>query len=228
MRAYTPYLSRLNLTYTQYIAMMVMWERERVLLKEAGEELRLDSSTLTPVFKRLEEKGFVARSRSEDDGRDVVLTLTDSGRELREKALRVPERLAACVRLSPEEAGALYAVLYKLMANLRGVGSGSPESAGNGPPEGAGMGVSKGTWNKVPENTGNRAPENALSGISEVAGNRAPERVGNGPPEGAGSGGAFLMGRTERRLYSVTFLPEHRSPIARLPPGGVGSAYAAP
>ena len=118
VKAYTPYLDELDLTYTQYIAMMVMWEHKELRVKEIGKYLFLDSSTLTPLLKRLEEKGYVSRKRSSEDERDLIVTITDSGEALKEKAVTVPERLGACVSLDPGKAQALYALLYEVIGNL--------------------------------------------------------------------------------------------------------------
>ena len=118
VKAYKPYLDELDLTYTQYIAMMVMWEYKELRVKEIGKYLFLDSSTLTPLLKRLEEKGYVSRKRSSEDERDLIVTITDSGEALKEKAVAVPERLGACVALDPGKAQALYALLYEVIGNL--------------------------------------------------------------------------------------------------------------
>ena len=118
VKAYKPYLDELDLTYTQYITMMVMWEHKELRVKEVGSYLYLDSSTLTPLFKRLEEKGYVSRRRSTEDERDLIVTITDAGTALREKALTVPQRLAACVDLEPEKAQALYGILYEVLGRL--------------------------------------------------------------------------------------------------------------
>ena len=118
IKAYKPYLDELDLTYTQYITMMVMWEHKELRVKEVGEKLFLDSSTLTPLLKRLEEKGFLARRRSEKDERDVFVTITEAGEALKEKAVTVPERLAACVELEPQKAAALYRTLYEIIETL--------------------------------------------------------------------------------------------------------------
>ena len=104
VKAYKPYLDELDLTYTQYITMMVLWEHRVLRVKDVGKCLFLDSSTLTPLLKRLEEKGFVTRRRSTEDERDLIVTITESGEALKEKAATVPERLAACVALDPEKA----------------------------------------------------------------------------------------------------------------------------
>ncbi|MCM1164484.1 MAG: MarR family transcriptional regulator [Lachnospiraceae bacterium] len=118
--AYKPYLDELNLTYTQYITMMVMWEDKELRVKELGGRLFLDSGTLTPLLKRLEEKGYVTRRRSEKDERDLIVTITESGEALKERAADVPGRLAACARLDAEKALALYGLLYELLGNLTG------------------------------------------------------------------------------------------------------------
>ncbi|MCM1335185.1 MAG: MarR family transcriptional regulator [Bacteroides sp.] len=118
VKAYKPYLDELDLTYTQYITMMVMWENGELRVKEVGERLYLDSSTLTPLLKRLEEKGYVTRRRSDADERDLIVSLTKSGKALKERAATVPGRLAACVKLDGEKALTLYKLLYELLGNL--------------------------------------------------------------------------------------------------------------
>ena len=118
VKAYRPYLEELDLTYTQYITMMVMWEHKELRVKEVGERLFLDSSTLTPLLKRLEEKGYVTRRRSAEDERDLIVTITPSGEALKEKAVKVPQRLGACVALDPQKAQTLYALLHEVLDNL--------------------------------------------------------------------------------------------------------------
>lgn len=118
VRAYKPYLDELDITYTQYITMMVMWEHKELRVKEIGEHLYLDSGTLTSVLKKLEEKGFVTRKRSEKDERDLIVTITDKGTALKEKAVHVPEKLGACVELDPQKAKALYNTLYEVIGKL--------------------------------------------------------------------------------------------------------------
>ncbi len=118
VKAYKPYLDELDLTYTQYITMIVLWEHKELCVKEVGKYLYLDSSTLTPLLKRLEEKGYVERHRSTKDERDLIVSITDTGAALREKALSVPQRLTACVNIEPEKAQSLYAILYELLGKL--------------------------------------------------------------------------------------------------------------
>lgn len=119
VKAYKPYLDKLDLTYTQYITMMAMWEHKELLVKELGGYLYLDSGTLTPLLKRLEEKGYVSRKRSEKDERDMVVTVTEEGERLKEKAVSVPEKLAACVSIDPQKAGELYKILYEIIGRLK-------------------------------------------------------------------------------------------------------------
>ncbi len=115
IREYKPFLDRLDLTYTQYIAMLVLWEKGTMTVKELGEELYLDSGTLTPLLKKLEIKGLITRKRSTEDERNLILSLTKAGRNMREDALVIPEELAKTVPLSEEEAQVLYKLLYKML-----------------------------------------------------------------------------------------------------------------
>lgn len=115
IKLYKPWLDELGLTYTQYITMMVLWERKCVTVKELGECLYLDSGTLTPLLKKLESKGFLNRNRSTEDERSLLVSLTDRGEVLKDRAAAVPEQMARCSNLSPEEASALYRILYKLL-----------------------------------------------------------------------------------------------------------------
>ena len=115
---YRPFLSEINLTYTQYIAMMVLWEEGSCSAKELGQKLYLDSGTLTPVLKSLEKKGFVKRVRSQKDERLLMVEITGEGQKLKERAADIPQKVAGCVQLSEAEAGALYQTLYKILAQL--------------------------------------------------------------------------------------------------------------
>jgi len=117
VRMYKPFLDEIDLTYTQYITMMVMWEKKQVSVKQLGEMLFLDSGTLTPVLKKLEQKGYVSRARSKEDERVLDVTLTEEGEALKDKALDVPRQMSACVRLEPEEAITLQKILNKLLQN---------------------------------------------------------------------------------------------------------------
>ena len=115
IKEYKPYLDKIDLTYTQYITMLVLWEKHSVTAKELGDRLYLDSGTLTPLLKKLEHKGLVDRRRSEEDERSLVVSLTEKGLKLRDEALRIPEELSGCVSLEHEEAVQLYRLLYKLL-----------------------------------------------------------------------------------------------------------------
>jgi len=118
VKRYRPYLDELNLTYTQYIAMMVFWECRKCSVKELGEKLFLDSGTLTPVLKSLEAKGFVRRYRSTLDERVLLVEITPEGEELRARAESVPGKVACCVKLTQEESGELYRLLYKVLGGM--------------------------------------------------------------------------------------------------------------
>ena len=118
VRKYKPVLDELNLTYTQYIAMMVLWERKQTNVKELGECLYLDSGTLTPLLKKMEQKGYIERRRSESDERNLIISITEAGERLRDEALKVPAVVGQCVKLEPEEAKMLYDILYKILRGL--------------------------------------------------------------------------------------------------------------
>lgn len=120
VKRYRPYLEPLGLTYTQYIAMMVFWERKKCSVKELGARLHLDSGTLTPVLKSLEAKGWVRRYRSSEDERVLLVELTEQGEALRDEAVDVPARVGGCVKLEPAEASTLYGLLYKLLGGMEG------------------------------------------------------------------------------------------------------------
>ena len=118
VRHYKPFLDKLDMTYTQYITMMVMWEHKELTVKELGQYLYLDSGTLTPLLKTMEKKGWVERNRSKEDERVLNVSITGQGRGLRERALYVPEQMAGCVCLEPEEAADLYKLLNKILGRL--------------------------------------------------------------------------------------------------------------
>ena len=115
VKRYRPYLDELDITYMQYITMMVMWEQKEITVKALGEKLFLDSGTMTPVLKSLESKGYVTRKRSTTDERSVSVSLTDRGEALKEKAVDIPAKVAGCVGLEPAEAAVLYETLYKIL-----------------------------------------------------------------------------------------------------------------
>ena len=121
IRRYKPFLDALDLTYTQYIAMMVMWEHKEISVKEIGEFLYLDSGTLTPVLKTLEKKGFLTRTRAKEDERVMKIRITEQGMNLREQAADIPLKMGACIHLSEKEALELYNLLHKVLAFFREV-----------------------------------------------------------------------------------------------------------
>ena len=116
---YTPWLKPLGLTYTQYIVLLVLWEKDGISVTEIGEKLMLDNGTLSPLLKKLEQAGYVSRRRSREDERVVVIALTDAGKVLQERAKDVPKQVAGCIDLSPEKAQTLYTLLYELLDNQK-------------------------------------------------------------------------------------------------------------
>ena len=115
IKKYKPHLDKLDLTYTQYITMMILWEKRSITAKELGDSLYLDSGTLTPLLKKLESKGFVTRKRSEEDERNLIVSITKAGDLLKEKALEVPAAIGKCMKLNADEAQELYRLLYKIL-----------------------------------------------------------------------------------------------------------------
>lgn len=115
IRQYRPFLDALDLTYTQYIVMLVLWEDEKISCRELGKRLFLDSGTLTPVLKSLETKGFLCRYRSSEDERVLLVEITPAGRELKKRVAGIPESMSQCVRLDAQEAAQLYRLLYKIL-----------------------------------------------------------------------------------------------------------------
>ena len=116
MRKYTPLLKPLDLTYTQYIVLMVLWEENEITVGELGKKLFLDTGTLSPLLKSMEKKNLLTRTRGKTDERMVKIVITEKGTALREKALKIPQEMGSCVKLSPEEAAQLYSLLYKILS----------------------------------------------------------------------------------------------------------------
>lgn len=117
-RKYSKYLEEFDLTYTQYIVMMYFWEKKESNVKEIGDVMLLDSSTLTPLLKKLESKGYIERSRSNVDERNLVITLTKKGEELKDKVLAIPSTIGKCINLDKDEAEILYKLMYKVLNNV--------------------------------------------------------------------------------------------------------------
>ncbi len=120
LRRYQPLLDNLNLTYTQYIVMMVMWEKGSVNEKELCKTLFLKSNTLAPLIKRLKEKGYISIKKDKKDKRNIIISLTKEGEELKEKAVDVPPSIATEFNLTEEEATLLYKILYKILDDEKG------------------------------------------------------------------------------------------------------------
>ncbi len=112
---YTPHLKPLGITYTQYIMFLVLWEGDGITVGELCKKLRLDTGTVTPMLKNTEKQGLIKRTRSAEDERVVVITLTEEGRALYKKAKDIPAKIGACVNLDKDDAVRLYQILYTLL-----------------------------------------------------------------------------------------------------------------
>lgn len=117
-RRYIPLLKELDLTYTQYITLLALWENDHITVKELGEKLFLDSGTLTPLLYKLEKKDYIIRNKSDKDGRELVVCVTPEGMKLKEKALSIPSSIAKCVNLNTEDAIALFRILRKMLQDF--------------------------------------------------------------------------------------------------------------
>ncbi len=116
---YTPWLKPLGLTYTQYIVLLVLWEKDGITVGEICDRLMLDNGTLSPLLKKMQQAGIIDRKRSEADDRVVLISLTEEGKELQEKAKDIPGKVACCVDLAPEKAQTLFALLNELLENQK-------------------------------------------------------------------------------------------------------------
>ena len=117
--AYTPVLKPLGLTYTQYLVMLVLWEKDGIGVGQLCARLRLDSGTLTPLLKKLEAKGYITRQRMKTDERNVLIQITQAGEYLKEDAVHIPGEMSQCVNLEPQEAKVLYILLRKILKQLK-------------------------------------------------------------------------------------------------------------
>ena len=120
VRKYGPLLKELDLTYTQYIALLALWEKDHITVKELGERLYLDSGTLTPLLNKLEDKGYIIRNKSEKDGRELVVFVSENGLKLKEEAFSVPLKIGQCVNLEKDEIIVLYKLLNKVLQGFYG------------------------------------------------------------------------------------------------------------
>jgi DNA-binding MarR family transcriptional regulator len=118
-KAYKPHLDVLGLTYPQYVAMLVLWERDGLTVSEIGERLYLDSGTLTPLLKRLEAAGYISRLRDVADERRVLIQLTAAGRRLKTKAAPIPGCMFEAMQCTPAELGALTRQVQQLRDRLQ-------------------------------------------------------------------------------------------------------------
>lgn len=118
VRRYKPFLDEIDLTYTQYITMMALWEEKKMTVKELGKRLFLDSGTLTPLLKRLEQKGLVKRERDSEDERVLIVSITEAGEALKEQAVLVPHKMTQCVKLDMDDAKELYRILHKMLGTF--------------------------------------------------------------------------------------------------------------
>lgn len=118
-RRYKPLLDKLDLTYTQYIVLMVLWEKDRISIKEIGEKLYLDSGTLTPLINKLISKGYIKKETQPEDNRELIISLTKKGVDLKREAYDIPPQVASKVKLSEEEGKQLYSLLYKLLEGFK-------------------------------------------------------------------------------------------------------------
>ena len=117
IRHYKPILDNYDLTYTQYITMLVLWENKTITIKELGKKLYLDSGTLTPLVKKLVTKGYVTKKRDDKDERNLIVSITKKGLELKDKIKDVPNKMSCCVNLNKEESIELYQLLQKMLKN---------------------------------------------------------------------------------------------------------------
>lgn len=114
-KLYRPILKKLGLTYTKYVTMMALWEKDDVSVKELGNRLYLDSGTLTPLLKSLERQGLIERKRNPEDERNLIISLTSKGINLKDKALKVPEEISSCIYIPPQDAKELHRILYLIL-----------------------------------------------------------------------------------------------------------------
>lgn len=119
IKKYKPHLDKLDLTYTQYLVMMILWDKKELNTKSIGEKLYLDSGTLTPLLKKLEAKGYITRCRSKEDERNLMITITEKGMNLREEAINIPEFTRKCFDISNNSAFELYKLLYTILDGLK-------------------------------------------------------------------------------------------------------------
>lgn len=119
IRKYKPFLDKLNITYTQYITLLVLWENNDMNVKELGEKIFLDSGTLTPLLKNLEKKGYIIRTRNKNDERNLVVSLTKKGKNLKDDAVNIPNQIGKCININKDDALTLYKILYDILNHTK-------------------------------------------------------------------------------------------------------------
>ncbi len=112
---YTPHLKPLGLTYTQYLVFLVLWEKDGIPVGEISDRLKLDNGTLSPLLKKMQQAGYIKKVRSKEDDRVVLISLTEEGIAMQERAKDIPSQVAGCIRLAPEKARMLYDLLYEIL-----------------------------------------------------------------------------------------------------------------
>ena len=120
IRKYSPLLNELDLTYTQYITLLALWEKDHVSVKELGKKLYLDSGTLTPLLNKLKSKGLIEKKKQVKDGRELIISLTKKGVELKNKALSIPKKMSKCVNLNKDESIEYFQLLNKVLQGFYG------------------------------------------------------------------------------------------------------------
>lgn len=119
VKRYKPYLDKLDITYTQYIVLLCLWEKDHVLVKDLGSRLYLDSGTLTPLLNKLENKGYINKIRGEKDGRETYICLTDLGHSLKNEAYCIPTKMSKCLNIDEKEIYTLYQLLHKILEGFK-------------------------------------------------------------------------------------------------------------
>ena len=112
---YTPHLKPFELTYTQYLVFLVLWEKDGIPVGEICEKLMLDNGTISPLLKKMQQAGYIEKTRSKADDRVVTITLTKEGKDLQKKMKDIPLQVVSCVSLDPQKAQTLYSLLYELL-----------------------------------------------------------------------------------------------------------------
>ena len=115
IKRYKPFLEQIDLTYTQYIVMMVMWEEKEITFRDLVKKLYLESNTLTPVLKKLEDKKLIKRKKKTGNDKNILLSITKKGIDLKEKAKQVPKKLEKCIAISEDDRNILKEILNRIM-----------------------------------------------------------------------------------------------------------------